>query len=1259
MDYKKLNNITGWVVFVIAAYVYVSTIEPTASWWDCGEYITTSHKLEVGHPPGAPTFMILGAIFSSFTGPESVAAAINTMSALSSAFAILFLFWSITMLALKLSPDSEGDKMDVGRIIAVLGSGIVGALGFTFTDSMWFNAVEGEVYAMSTLLTAATFWAALKWDAVANSDPHADKWLVLIFYLIGLSVGVHLLNLLAIPSVVYIYYFRKYKFSIKGFVIAGTIGSVLLGMVQAVIIPGIPKLAGWFETLFVNSFGTGFNVGSFFFAVLLLVIVALGIFYSSKLKRAHLNTALVSFAVLVIGYSTFAMIIIRSNANPPLDENNPETMSSLVSYLGREQYGSWPVLSGPFWNSPVVEYLESNPSYAQVFVLENDAKKIKLRKNKKDLIKARLFKRDAVKIGVNLADSKGALILQKGNVTFSSEWDAKEFLRKLENLYVKYGEEFRLPFKEAIGKSYINVNEGVQRERVYHPDFVSLFPRMHNPSGQESGYIAWSGYEGNKDYPVPRLKNQYDKAMAAGDYKTANSIKAKGMYKPTAGEQWRYFSSYQFGWMYLRYFLWNFAGRQNDVQGFNGMRAYSNALTEGNWISGVDFVDQSRLGSREEVPNVERNHKSHNLYYFLPLILGLIGMVFQVVRAPKDWFVVFLLFLFTGVMIVVYLNQKPAEPRERDYAYCGSYYAFAIWIGLGVYALFDCVRNLEMKELIRVSGMVFGAGILGWLFSEPFGYSLLFMGFVAVALLLLMVGLGKVNQNPKIAAIVALVVCLPVPIILASENWDDHDRSGRYAARDFAYNYLMSCDKNAILFAAGDNDTFPLWYIQDVEGIRTDVRVVNLSLLGMDWHANQAKRKAYDSDPVPFNMPESRYRANNRSLVLLEESQINKKIKDYNKQLKAKNEQIAKINLSLPPSGQQPLLKEKQFVYMPAAEAINFACNDANRRKTLYSVGRDSYIKSKRFSIKVDIEAAKRNEIIPPGYQGKIESKLEWSTSSGYLGKADLLILDLLANYKWDRPIYFVQSQVQGAHKGLKKYFQAEGLVYKLTPIVATSRARFNVDKSFKLFMGEDYSETCKAFRWGNIHDDLVFVDHFTKIFFVTGMRASINRLAQQLILEGKKDEAVQLLNRCMEVMPVETAGISRSVPITCSSYFSALGESNDAEEKGLELSKKIFTHSMDKLEYYISLNGEAFDKSLDDLAYELGIIDLLTGRMKGKGDPIIADLGFGAIEENLKAKLAQLMTNDPKLIDGIRDPRKKPALPYKMVSKWFPQLYK
>ncbi len=691
--YKKLNNIIGWIIFAIATVVYIITSEPTASFWDCGEYIATAYKLQVGHPPGAPLFQLLGRFFSLFAFGDSslVARMINTMSALSSSFTILFLFWSITMLAKKIVLASG--EITKAKMYAIFGSGIVGALAFTFSDSFWFSAVEGEVYAMSSFFTAIVFWAILKWEETADED-HSYRWLILIAYLIGLSIGVHLLNLLAIPAITFVYYFKKYKPTKKGIFITLIISFIILTVIMYIIIPWIVQLAGLFERFFVNAIGLPFNTGTIIYFILLISGIIWGLIYTKKHKKVILNTIILGFIFILIGYSSFFLLIIRSNANTPIDENNPEDAISLLAYLNREQYGDWPLLHGQYYNAPLVDRKDGNPVYI---------------KDK-----------------------------EKGKYVISD--DRKNTIP------------------------------------VYDSRYETIFPRM------------WSSTE----------------TIYVDDYKRWAGIKRDPDNKhiPTFGENLRFFFKYQLGHMYLRYFMWNFAGRQNDIQGRGG-------LLKGNWISGINFIDEWRLGPQNNLPESMEN-KGRNKFYFLPLILGLIGLFYQFNKNYKDGIVVSLLFIMTGIAIVIYLNQYSPQPRERDYAYAATFYAFAIWIGLGVLSIFD-------------------------FFAKKF--------------------------KLKISAFATILVCLIlVPGIMAKDGWDDHDRSGRYTALQVAKNYLNSCAQNAILFTNGDNDTFPLWYMQEVENYRTDIKLINTSLFAKDWYIDQQKRKTYKADPIPSQLTHKQYR---------------------------------------------------------------------------------------------------------------------------------------------------------------------------------------------------------------------------------------------------------------------------------------------------------------------------------------------------------------------------------------------------------------
>jgi len=707
MNYIKTNNLLGWLTFSIAFFVYYLTIEPTVSFWDCGEYISTAYKLEVGHPPGAPLFQLIGRFFSLFASDVSnVAFMINIMSAVCSAFAILFLFWTITALAKKITLDSINQKnLSLAQKIGVFGSGFVGALSYTFSDSFWFSATEGEVYAMSSTFTAITFWAILKWESEAD-DKYSARWIILIAYLIGLSIGVHLLNLLAIPALVFIYYFKKYKPTRWGIIKVFLLAVIITGGIQGVIIPQVVNFAKGFELFFVNTIGLPFNSGTIIYFVLIIFGIIFGLKYAKVKSKPNLGIILVSFATILIGYSTFFILVIRSNANTPIDENNPEDAVSLLSYLNREQYGDWPILSGQYYNANVVDLKDGTPVY------------------KKD---------------------------------------------------------------EEAGK-YVVTNNRKNSIPVYDSKFSGFFTRMWSStqSVHAKAYQEWSGHKNTKR-------------------------------PPSFSENLSYFFKYQLGHMYFRYFMWNFSGRQNDIQGHG-------EINKGNWISGIAFIDETirGLGPQDNIPETMANNKGRNIYFMLPFLLGIIGLAYQLKKKKNDALVVFLLFLFTGIAIVVYLNQYPFQPRERDYAYVGSFYAYSIWIGLGVLGLIDFLSK-------------------------------------------------KINTFNS--SIIATLSCLLlVPTLMAKENWDDHDRSGRYTARDVATNYLNSCAPNAIIFTNGDNDTFPLWYAQEVEGIRTDIRVVNLSLFNTDWYIDQMKRAAYDAAPIPSSMSWEKYKQGTRDYIIIKDN---------------------------------------------------------------------------------------------------------------------------------------------------------------------------------------------------------------------------------------------------------------------------------------------------------------------------------------------------------------------------------------------------
>ncbi|MCQ2345840.1 MAG: DUF2723 domain-containing protein [Paludibacteraceae bacterium] len=861
-NYKLWNAVCGWVVFAIAAATYLLTIEPTASFWDCGEFIASADKLDVGHPPGAPFFMLMGHFFSLFASDAShVAMCVNAMSALASAFCILFLFWTITALGRKLVvPDT------IGKGISLLGAGAVGALAYTFSDTFWFSAVEGEVYASSSMFTAAVFWLMLKWDEHADEEG-SDRWLILIMYLMGLSVGVHLLNLLTIPAIVLVYYFRRYEFSWKGVILAFIASCVILAVILYGIIPGIPTVIGWFELLFVNVFGCPFNTGMAVCLVLIVALLVFGIWYTYRRlqkqyseKMRWLNTGLLMVTVILIGYSSYAVLVIRSSADTPMDQNSPDNAFSLKYYLNREQYGDRPLFFGQYYNAPV-------------------------------------------KLDV------------KGNICIPVE---------------KQGHAQYAPAPSVEGEKDHYVVTGYKTSYVYMDEFCTFFPRMYSPQEiHKQAYKEWADVRGR------RVKYDY-----CGQQKTD--------YCPTFAENMRFFFRYQVNFMYWRYFMWNFSGRQNDLQSYGD-------ISKGNWITGIPFLDNHRLGDQSKLPTVLRENKGHNVYYMLPLILGIIGIAWQCsvkhkkgegVKAQwvnegwRSFTLTFLLFFLTGLAIVLYLNQTPIQPRERDYAYAGSFYAFCIWIGLGVMALYDWISN-KMKDE-RLKAVVAGAVTL---------------------------------------------VCLLVPAQMASQNWDDHDRSNRYSCRDFGANYLKSCEKDAIIFSNGDNDTFPLWYNQEVESVGSDLRVCNLSYLQTDWYISQMKRPYYESSALPISWEYKDYMPGTNEVVWVEN----------------------RIG--------QPL---------EVGTAFDFLRSDDPRTKR----DGENYLPTDRMYI--------TGENGEPMY---LKQQRRYTRS-------EMMVMEMLSNISkegWKRPIYFASTVGHDYYLGLEPYFECTGLAYRVTPVRSKDgRERYN-----------------------------------------------------------------------------------------------------------------------------------------------------------------------------------------------------------------------
>ncbi|MBO6307202.1 MAG: DUF2723 domain-containing protein [Paludibacteraceae bacterium] len=879
-QFKLWNTVCGWVVFAIAAATYLLTMEPTASFWDCGEFISSAWKLDVGHPPGAPFFMLMGHFFSLFASDTAhVAMCVNALSALASAFTILFLFWTITALARKLVESQKSkveSAMQLWQGIGILGAGAVGALAYTFSDTFWFSAVEGEVYASSSLFTAVVFWLILKWDEQADEEG-SDRWLIAIAYLMGLSIGVHLLNLLTIPAIGLVYYFRKYEFSWKGLIYAFLASCAVLLVILYGIIPGYPTVLGWFELLFVNGLGCPFNTGLAVAIVLTVVLLVWAILFTKKRADKEyeegkgknlwrwLNTGVIMVAVILIGYSSYAALVIRSNADTPMDQNSPDNVFSLKYYLNREQYGDRPLFYGQTYNAPVELRVE-------------------------------------------------------GNMCVPVE---------------KQGHAQYAPAPEKEGEKDRYVVTGYKTSYQYMPQFCMLFPRMYSSQGSHvQAYKEWADVKGK------RVRYEY-----CGQQKTE--------YCPTFAENMRFFFRYQVNFMYWRYFMWNFAGRQNDLQSYGD-------ITKGNWISGIPFIDNAMLGDQELLPTELKENKGHNVYYMLPLLLGILGIVWQCGKKDQDgkaegwksFTLTFLLFFLTGLAIVMYLNQTPYQPRERDYAYAGSFYAFCIWIGLGVLGIIDWINGLVESRK------------------------------------------SKVESIQTMAAVVVSLVCLGVPALMAQQNWDDHDRSQRYSCRDFGANYLKSCEENAILFSNGDNDTFPLWYNQEVEGEGTDKRVCNLSYLQTDWYISQMKRPYYESAALPISW-------------------------EYKDFMPGANE-IARVDNRLG----QPISVEKAF---------NFLRSDDPRTKTREG---DNYLPSDQLFVET-----------PEGEQILFKKKRMYTRS-------EMMIMEMLSTNQWKRPMYFCATVGNDYYLGLEPWMELTGLAYRITPTRSRDgQPRVNTEQMYENMM--------------------------------------------------------------------------------------------------------------------------------------------------------------------------------------------------------------
>ena len=1068
-QYKLVNNVLGWLTFFVAAFVYCSTIEPTASFWDCPEFITTGYKLEVGHPPGAPFFMLTANLFSQFASdPSQVARMVNTMSALLSATTILFLFWSITHLARKLIL-KDWSELTLGKLIAIEASGLVGALIYTFSDTFWFSAVEGEVYAYSSAFTAIVFWLILKWEDHAD-EPHSDRWLVLIAYMTGLSIGVHLLNLLCLPAIVLVYCYRRFpNIELKGSLIALVGSFILVAAVLYGVVPGIITVAGWFELLFVNTLGCPFNTGEIIYIVLLVAIVIWAIYESyvdKSFKRQNVsfvlavgmlgipfrgmtwsaailglvilaaiyfglnyrkkigkdlvpvvtsrfkNTALLCMLMLMIGYSSYAVIVIRSAANPPMDQNSPEDVFTLGSYLSRDQYGDSPLLYGQAYTSQVAYDVDGNMCVPK--------------------------------------HKEGAAI-----------WQRKEKASKDEK------------------DSYFVVSH---KDKIIYAQNM-LFPRMHS-SAHAGAYENWMG--GVEGTQVP-----YDRC--------GEPVMVK---MPTQMENIRFFLSYQCNFMYWRYFMWNFAGRQNDIQG-NGEPEH------GNWITGISFIDDWMLGDQSKMPAELKANKGHNVFYCLPLLLGLIGLFWQAWRGQRgirQFWVVFFLFFMTGLAIVLYLNQTPQQPRERDYAYAGSFYAYAIWCGLGVLAIYDMLKK-------------------------------------------------KIKGNDVAVAGVVGVACLLVPIQMASQTWDDHDRSGRYTCRDFGQNYLMTLqDKgNPIIFTNGDNDTFPLWYNQETEGVRTDARVCNLSYLQTDWYIDQMKRPAYDSPSVPITWPRIDFCSGTNDYIEVKpgmKQQLLEFYRDYPQEARAA-------------FGDNPFELKNILKYWVRSKDSDTHIIPTD---TLY--------------ITIDKEAVRRSGMMMAS--DTIPDRMVISLAGKRaIYKNDLMMLEMLAQCNWERPLYVATTVGSDNYMNLGDNFVQEGLAYRITPFNTKAPGAKNFDTE------KTYNNVMNRFKWGGLDKPGLYIDETVMRMCYTH-RHLFATLAMQLIAEGQNAKAEKVLRKSEKVLP------EYNVPYTFMSGASDLARAYALIGKKADAARilnKVWADAKSYADYYLQLTGSRFMMSQNEVLRQLYIM--------------------------------------------------------------------
>lgn len=1063
-NYKKWNTILGWAVFAIALLVYSLTVEPTLSFWDCGEYIATAAKLEVGHPPGAPLFQMMGAFFATFApSPDKIALMVNMLSVFSSAFTILFLFWSSTIILKNLV--SKFSEINTNNAIVILGASAVGALTFTFSDSFWFNAVEAEVYAMASLFIALLLWLGLRWEQEMHT-PRGNKWLLIISLVVGLSFGVHFMALLTIPSIGFIYYFKNYKvITVKNFIIANVVIVAILLFIFKLLLPYTMALFGLTEIFMVNSLGLPFNSGTLFIFFAIIAFFYLGLQFTKKKQLPFYNTLLLCILFIFIGFSTWLMLPIRANANVVINENKPSDAAEVLAYYNREQYGEQKLFYGPMYSDTYSgldkehPYEDEKPNYQRdyktgTYVIVNNFKDAK--QNTDDAHKGfmpRMWSAD----------------------------HAANYMR------------FSKPLNFKIDPAYDFTN-----------DLASMGLPIDKMTDEEVGRASAEAQDN-----IQKNINEFRQAFHSGQMDLTDYNKFLNSYgryliveKPSFFDNMQFMIEYQFGYMYGRYLLWNFVGRQNDNQG-----RYDDI--DGNWLSGIKFIDELHIGSQSNLSTDQLNNKGRNMYFFLPFILGLIGLAFHAKKDPKSFYVVLVLFLFTGIALKIYLNERPFEPRERDYALVGSFYVFAMWVGFGVYAIYD--------------------------------------------------GLKKYLQ-PKIAGPVIIAVSLLAsPILMASQNWDDHNRAGRYTALAMAKAYLSSCDKNAILFTIGDNDTFPLWYAQEVEGYRTDVRIVNTSLIMTDWYADQMKAKAYESDPMPISFTHDQYKQGTRDYML----------------------------------------------YVPGTDArwnlgdlLKFIGSDDPRAQREMNNGHFiNFYPTNKVRVNVNKEEIIKNKIVAPELYDSIVPYIDIDIKGDALYKNRLLMLDLFYNNNWKRPIYFTGGSFgDDDYLWMKDYLQLDGMVYKLIPVKTAvpkdgsplDMGHIDTDKMYDIVMKWD---------WGNSESPNIYHDPETRKNSIT-YRTNLARLVEALINKGDKVRASKVIDLAMTKMPVDYFGYYTLLEPFASGYYQ-LGEKAKAQQLIAQLIKKY----QEDLLFFSGMSGSDQSFSKMDIITDIERYRSLLLIVKENGD--------------------------------------------------------